>query len=156
MSILPKRKIRLQVRVAPDANYQSPVALDLLVVYDKTLLQELSKITAGEWFEKRHQFRQDYPAGKGGFESWHWEWVPGQHIPMQRLRLKAKAKGGLIFADYFSPGEHRARIRPRKHRNIRIELREIDFIVQTFKTKNRNKIEKLTLTRMSRGQSMWP
>src|SRR5678815_251463 len=54
-------KLDVKVHVSPKANYNNPVAVDLVLVSDKKLLQELMKMPASEWFEKRHQFELDYP-----------------------------------------------------------------------------------------------
>ncbi len=48
-------KLDLKVHVSPKANNNNPVAVDLVLVSDKKLLQELMKMSASEWFEKRHQ-----------------------------------------------------------------------------------------------------
>lgn len=119
-------KLHVQVYVADNANQNSPVALDLLLVYDKKLATRLLAMSAKEWFSKREQIKKDYPDDEG-FAAWSWEWVPGQNVPEQELPLQAKAKLGIIFAQYYSPGEHRARIDP--HQSIYIELLEQDFTV---------------------------
>ncbi len=106
-------KVHMGVEIAPAANQNNPVAVELLLVYDDKLLATLLKMPAKEWFEKRDQFKQDNPPGKG-FDSWHWEWVPGQLVPPQTLPLKAKVKAGVVFANYASPGEFRARINGKK------------------------------------------
>lgn len=133
-------KLRVHVHVAEDANQKSPVALDLLLVYDKRLLKKLENMSASAWFAKRQQFRMDYP-NRRGFESCEWEWVPGQDIPILKLPLKAKAKGGLIFANYFTPGEHRARIRPNS--NIRIDLLEEAFSVEPLNRSVKGRAQKV-------------
>ncbi|MDH3601083.1 MAG: hypothetical protein OEU26_15800 [Candidatus Tectomicrobia bacterium] len=120
------KKLRVQVQVSEAANQKSPVALDLLLVYDKKLLKELLQLSANEWFDRRRQFRRNYPNGKG-FNAWEWEWSPGQNVAVQELPLMAKAKGGLVFARYFAPGEHRVQIEPTK--SIRIDLLEEAFTV---------------------------
>jgi type VI secretion system protein len=119
-------KLHVQVYVAEHANQNYPVAVDLLLVYDKKLATRLLAMSANEWFSKREQVKKDYPNDEG-FASWSWEWVPGQNVPEQELPLQAKARLGIIFAHYNSPGEHRARIDP--HQSITIELLEQDFAV---------------------------
>ncbi|MDH3603751.1 MAG: hypothetical protein OEU26_29425 [Candidatus Tectomicrobia bacterium] len=123
-------KMRMQVQVSDNVNQQSPVALDLVLVYDKKLLKKLSNLPASDWFKQRRQYRRDYPDSTG-FDAWRWEWVPGQNVPLQELPLKAKAKGGLIFVNYFSDGDHRARIEPNK--SIYVDLHETDFAVQPLR-----------------------
>lgn len=123
-------KLHTQVHISEKANANSPVALDLVLVYNKKLLKELLRLSAREWFAKRNQYKRDYPNGEG-FDVWEWEWVPGQFVSVQVLPLKAKARAGIIFADYLSPGDHRARLDP--HQSITIALHETDFTVQSMK-----------------------
>ena len=111
----------MEVEVSADLNQNSPLALDLLVVYDQKLLESLEKKTATEWFKNRAQFLKD----KKKLKSHHWEWVPGQPGLKVRFNFKRNARGGLIFANYQSAGDHRARFNP--HRHLRISLEEKDF-----------------------------
>jgi type VI secretion system protein len=106
-------KLVMKVHVSPQANNNNPVALDLVLVKDKKLLKELLKISAREWFEKRTQYRLDYPK-EIGLSAGSWEWVPGQVVNIEPLSLKGKLAGGIIFANYLSPGRHNALIDPRK------------------------------------------
>jgi type VI secretion system protein len=122
------KKVHVQVHIAAEANHNFPVALDIVLVYDKKLLNELLQLPARAWFAKREQLKKDYPDGEA-FESWEWEWVPGQRVNLpEPLPLRAKAKSGIVFANYLSPGEHRVRIDP--HTSISIALLEEDFIVR--------------------------
>lgn len=114
----------VEVTVAPDANLQSPIAVELVVVYQKPLVDELRKLTARQWFERRADLRRDYP---GGFDSWSWEWVPSQSVPSFQLRYEMGAKAGIVFADYMTPGSHRAVVDP--HRPIRLALERDGFVI---------------------------
>lgn len=109
----PQETLRLRVNVSPQANNNNPVALDLLLVKDKKLFKELMKISASEWFERRNQYPLDYPK-EIGLSNGSWEWVPGQVVTVDPMPLKNKFAGGLVFANYFKPGTHRAVIDPRK------------------------------------------
>mgnify|MGYP000426245961 CR=1 FL=1 len=120
-------KLDVTVNVSPLANQNSPMAVSLLLVYDSQLLQQLKAMPASKWFEQRAQIRENFP-GKAGFESWDWEWVPGQIIPPQELPLRANAKAGIVFANYLLPGEHRAVFVPTKA--VQINLQEEGFNVQ--------------------------
>ncbi|MFH1350710.1 MAG: hypothetical protein ABII26_07195 [Pseudomonadota bacterium] len=120
-------KLVLKVDMSETANNNSPVALELVLIYDEALLKELMKISAGEWFEKKDQFQRDYP-GDTGFDSWQWEWVPGQNVALIKLPLKARAKAGIVYVRYYGPGAFRARIDP--HESIEIKLLEKEFIVK--------------------------
>lgn len=129
-------KVEVQIVVSPEANQNSPVAVDLLFVYDNQLMEQLLGMPAMEWFEKRRQIRRDYVRGKG-FDSWEWEWVPGQDVPVQKLPLKPGAIGAVVFAKYHSEGPHRYRIDPFK--GIMVLLGEKAFLVQTLKEAKKGK-----------------
>jgi type VI secretion system protein len=118
-------KLDAKVVVSEKLNDDNPVAVELIIVYDEDLLDRLLKMPAKEWFEKRAQIRRDYFKDTG-FESWEWEWVPGQKVPDQHLPLRPRALAGVIFADYLSPGEHRARIDPYEDITINLGWRGFD------------------------------
>ncbi|MDD2390583.1 MAG: hypothetical protein PHP23_12735 [Desulfobacterales bacterium] len=123
------QKFNLQIDIAEKANRNNPIALDLLIVYNEKLLTDLLSMSAKQWSENRNQIRRDYIEGTG-FDIWSWEWVPGQKVSVQQLPLKAKARGAVVFADYFSPGAHRYRVDPFK--SIHIFLLEEDFFIETL------------------------
>lgn len=111
--IRPASKLTVKVDISPQANNNNPVALDLVLVKNGKLFKELMKIPASEWFEKRKQYRLDYPK-EIGLSAGSWEWVPGQVVKIDPIPFKYKVAGGLVFANYFSPGAHRAVIDPSK------------------------------------------
>lgn len=130
------QKIRVQVDVSRSLNQNSPVALDVVLIYDPKILADLQKLTAKEWFEKRDQMVRDHPKDLQ-LEVWGWEVTPGQTVPPKTLYVpvktmliypKARVLGGVVFANYASPGPHRASLAP--DRNIRIRLLENDFSVE--------------------------
>lgn len=123
-------KLDVKVHVSPKANNNNPVAVDLVLVSDKKLLQELMKMSASEWFEKRHQVQLDYPK-ESGLTAGRWEWVPGQQVKLDRVTVKFEVVGGVIFANYFNAGAHRAPIDPRK--GILVTLGEDSLCVQSLK-----------------------
>lgn len=123
-------KLDVKVHVSPAANNNNPVAVDLVLVSDKKLLQELMKMSASEWFEKRHQVALDYPK-ETSLGAGQWEWVPGQQVKVDRVTVKYEVVGGVVFANYFNAGTHRAPINPRK--GILITLGEDDLCVQSLK-----------------------
>ena len=123
-------KLDVKVHVSPKANNNNPVAVDLVLVSDKKLLQELMKMSASDWFEKRGQVQLDYPK-ETGLNAGRWEWVPGQEVKVDRVIVKYEVTGGIIFANYFSAGAHRAPIDPRK--GVLITLGEDNLCVQSLK-----------------------
>ena len=123
-------KLDVKVHVSPAANNNNPVAVDLVLVSDKKLLKELMALSASEWFEKRHQFALDYPK-ETGLSAGRWEWVPGQQVKLDRVIVKYEVVGGVVFANYFNAGTHRAPVDPRKP--ILITLGDEDLCVQSLK-----------------------
>lgn len=123
-AIRPASKMMVKVNVSPQANNNNPVALDLVLVKNKKLFKELMKISASEWFEKRNQYRLDYPK-ENGLNAGSWEWVPGQVVTIDPMPFKDKFAGGLVFANYFTPGAHRAVFDPKKPVVITLGAEEI-------------------------------
>jgi type VI secretion system protein len=120
-------KLNVEIDISQNANTNSPIALDVVLVYDEALLKQLIKMPSSEWFEKRNQIIRDHMKGDG-LDYWAWEFVPGQNVETQVLPIKPKAKGGIVFANYFTPGEHRFRIDPFK--DFIIHLNEKLFTVE--------------------------
>jgi len=125
-----KSKLELWVHVSPTANNNNPVAVDLVLVRDKKLQQELMKMSASEWFERRHQIQLDYPK-ETDLDAGSWEWVPGQTVQLEQIPVRREIVGGVIFARYFTQGPHRVILDPRKH--ILIKLGEHDITVEVLK-----------------------
>ena len=123
-------QLDVKVHVSPRANNNNPVAVDLVLVSDNKLLQELMKMSAREWFEKRLQVELDHPK-ETDLDVARWEWVPGQQVQVDRVPVKLEIVGGVVFANYFNAGAHRASIDPRK--GILITLNDENFCVQSLK-----------------------
>ena len=119
--------VAVRVDADPEINQNSPVAVEMLVVYDKALLEALLAKTAREWFKDREQIIKDHPGDKS-FISRSWEIVPGQSLPAEEMSFGTGARGGIVFADYFSDGAHRARFDP--HLDLRIHLQDQDFSLE--------------------------
>jgi type VI secretion system protein len=122
--------LEIIIDIAPKANQNNPVALDMVMVYDKALLKQLQGMTAKDWFEKRSQVKLNYP-GDIGLDSWSWEWVPGQIVKINPIAVKSKTLGAIIYANYLSPGEHRAVFDP--YKSIVLSLKEKNFSVEPVK-----------------------
>ena len=127
--IRPANKLVVRVEVSPQANQNNPVKLDLVLVKSKKLFKELMKISAGEWFDgkKREQYRFDYPK-ETSLIAGSWEWVPGQVVQIDPMSYKENFAGGLVFADYLTPGTHRAVIDPSKPVVIKLGAEEVTVI----------------------------
>lgn len=104
-------QLPIEVTIAPEANEDRPLAVELIVAYDQKIVDELLKIPARDWFVKRDQFLRDYG---DVVDSWKWEWIPGQTVEPLDLTYGIGAKKVVLYADYLAPGEHRASIDPQQ------------------------------------------
>jgi type VI secretion system protein len=118
--------LRVAVEAEPNANQNSPVAIAVLVVYEDDVMNDLSKLTATQWFEQAEQRQRDNPDGTD-FDILAWEVMPGQRIKELDLELQGREARGLVFADYYSEGDHRSRFNPTK--TILVVLGVSDFTV---------------------------
>lgn len=92
--------------VVPTANDTTPVAIDIVSIRDKALVDKLGALTAAEWFGQRDQHLRDHPATLGLAS---WELVPGQTLKAD-LPPGEPAWAILVFANYATPGPHRLRV----------------------------------------------
>jgi type VI secretion system protein len=113
-------RVDVSVILSESANQNHPVAVDLLVVHEPELLERLLGMSAREWFNQRDQLQRDFLPGED-LDVWSWEWVPGQRVPEQEIPLSAGAAGGLVFADYRTPGAHRVRFDPFSDLTLRFQ-----------------------------------
>ncbi len=115
----------LSIRVAQRANLNRPVRVDLVLIYDSTLLETVGAFAAAKWFEERDLTISD---NFGKMDVFTWEWVPGQTVPSQAVPISERVAVALLFADYDSPGEHRVKL---NHlRNALVEFGERGFEVR--------------------------
>lgn len=125
----------LQVWISEDLNQNSPIAVELVIAYDKSTLDKLSEMSARDWFSKRQQLAKDL-ADK--VDLWPWEWVPRDDLaapldyPLElNLPYRMGAKGAVFFADYYSPGQHRLLVDP--HQPLRLSFEEGGFRAEPLK-----------------------
>jgi type VI secretion system protein len=98
----------LEIDVAPGANADNAVAVDLVFVHDTTLVASFAEMTATNWFKNRESLKLANPTG---IEVRSFEVVPGQKGPDYGVRGRdTDAIGAFVFASYDTPGPHRARI----------------------------------------------
>ncbi len=114
---LPARNPRFTLRlsIAPDANDDTPVPVDLVVVWDKAVAGQVKGLTAKDWFAKKAQFRQDDPTGRR-LTICEWEWVPGQQVPDINVMVPAAARSwvenAFVFVNYRAEGSYRYQVAP--------------------------------------------
>lgn len=120
-------QLPVQVSIADDANEDSPIAFDTIVVYDKDLVDALLKMSATDWFAKKKQFLADH---QNDVAVQSWEWVPGQIVEPLSIDYRPGAKKVVFFAYYQTEGDHRAVIQPRQA--AKIVFNDRDFSVEAL------------------------
>jgi type VI secretion system protein len=89
-----------------DANLNSAVALDLVFVRDVATLEKLQALPAARWFATRADLQRSFPEA---LTVRSWELVPRQSVRLSERELGSpRVAGVLLFADYRTPGDHRA------------------------------------------------
>jgi type VI secretion system protein len=96
---------KLQIVTAPDANNNSPVAIDVVLITDRALVNGVSALTAAQYFAARDDMRRSQP---DALLVQSLELPPGQSFDIDPKPFRAK-KGwaALMFANYGTPGAHR-------------------------------------------------
>lgn len=101
---------------AQDANNDSPVAIDIVMVSDPVILDKLLSLRATQWFQDREDLVTTYPKA---LRYRSWEVVPNETLRVDRRTFSGpRVAGVLVFARYASPGAHRQRIEVYKGRLV--------------------------------------
>ncbi|QCP53538.1 type VI secretion protein [Trinickia violacea] len=106
---LPRVKIdSLAINVTAQANLDTPIAVDAVLVRNPQLFDTLLGLPSAKWFAERDQMQRDYPRDLTVLS---YELVPGQQLTDPKFAFKGEhAAGVLVFADYQTPGAHRVRL----------------------------------------------
>lgn len=121
--------VTVRILTDPVINQDSPVQVELLVIYDDQLLQQVLAQPAQSWFAKRQTILRNYP-GTESYLSRYWELVPGQPRFDEDLSFAVGARATVVFANYSSPGDHRVLMDP--HQDLFIHLQETDVSVSAL------------------------
>ncbi|RJF92849.1 hypothetical protein D3871_29575 [Noviherbaspirillum saxi] len=120
----------LAITAADDANANSALAVDLVLVKDKAVLDTLLTMPATKWFTSRHDLRRTFPEA---FTVYQYELVPTQAVRLDEKHFgKERAWAAIVFANYASPGEHRARLLL-NNTGYSVQLNAQSFTVSEFK-----------------------
>jgi type VI secretion system protein len=98
----------LVIAAAPDANRNSPTAVDIVFIREKALADAMVSMPSSRWFSTRRDLLRASPQGLSV--------ISVEVVPQQSLRLTEAAWSNhkgltcLLFADYPSPGDHRERL----------------------------------------------
>lgn len=99
---------QLTLAASDDVNNNSPVAIDVVLVTDDTMLARLAELPASKWFSARADLASTFPKA---LRYWSWEVVPGQRVDVPGDTFdRPRVAAALVFANYANPGAHRVRI----------------------------------------------
>ena len=116
----------LEVVADPDANRESPVPVDLVLLRAEPLVAVVAGLTARQWFDQRSQLLRDHP---NDLDYRGWEFVPGQAVRFDDFPFESRNGVALfVFADYLSEGAHRVRVDPLER--FRLKLGADGFVVE--------------------------
>lgn len=120
---------KVYFEVDDQLNEDSPVTVNIVVLYDEKLLKMLAKYTADQYFKKLEQIKRD--AGKN-MDIFQWEIVPGQTLGPQPVKPNhVTGVGTLVFARYTTAGDHRQAIGD--DREVTIQMGAKDFKIVPIK-----------------------
>jgi type VI secretion system protein len=120
--------VDINVGIDANANKNSPVALDVVLIKDKNFWKTAPAMTAKDWFAQRTDLQRRY--GKK-LQVTSWEWVPGQPVAPISVKVPRWLSGAMVFANYPSPGTHSAPL-PLGGK-ISISLQQNDFTMEVGK-----------------------
>jgi len=95
----------------------SPVAVDLVFALDADALSGVANLSAGQWFRDKGQLLLAYPTG---LKVRSFELVPRRSVAYDLTAADEKGIASLVFANYPTPGTHRARVDRLKSVNLRL------------------------------------
>jgi type VI secretion system protein len=105
----PEIKTRvIEMEVAPGANGDDPIRVDIVLAHDPELVKQLVDLSASDWFRRRGELRLAFPTGITIASR---EVVPGQKgLRFDVPESAGEAIGAFVFAEYGTEGAHRARV----------------------------------------------
>ena len=120
----------LTLAASDNANNDSPVAVDVVFITDKTLLARVAELPASKWFSVRGDLAATFP---DSIRYQSWELVPGQRLVVAGDKLRGpRVAGVFVFADYPGPGANRVRVE-RFNGRLVVQLGDNAFSVSSVK-----------------------
>jgi type VI secretion system protein len=99
---------QMTLTASDDVNNDAPVAVDVVLVSDRALLERIADLPASKWFSARADLAATFPQG---LRYRSWEMVPGQRLTVPGDTFSGpRVAAAFVFANYQGPGAHRVRI----------------------------------------------
>lgn len=124
----------IKVNAAQNANGGDATSLDVLIIYDKDLLETIQNMNAAEYFSKADALEENNP---NGLQRFHMEVVAGGSMNKKIDKKSNRAVAALIFADIHSPGAHRYRMQVGMEAHVKLLYSKLEVNeLEGFKLKN--------------------
>ena len=123
---------QVTIGIGRDANKNSPIAVDIVLIFNEDLVKKVSELTSADWFKSKNYVLKTYPQD---LTVNSWELAPGDSLQIPSSFFgKERVFSVIAFADYFSEGEHRVRIDHLKG-GVILEFNVDDFSAFSIKRK---------------------
>lgn len=133
---------KIKIQTSEDMNHETPMAVDLVLIYDQKSLDELQNMPAKEYFQNLSEIKSQ--AGNA-ISVYRWYTMPGQDAKsFEIITPSAKPLGAIIFMNYNNnKGYHRYLVT--NYKNILLTLgKDHGSILQnTIVKKSHKEIENL-------------
>jgi type VI secretion system protein len=128
-SLYPKSELeQLRIVAEPDANQYAAAAVDLVFVYDKTLIPLLPK-SGPEWFAKKKSIIANQP---GNFVVVSLEVPPGMIVDAPLPKKSGQPMGAFLFANYIGKdGQFPVNLTSFTAAEIRLKAQTIEYRATT-------------------------
>jgi len=121
----PVRQLPLRLRIDPDVNDDSPIALSFLVISDPELAEEISRLTAAQWFDNRKLLLS---RDGNALHEVMLEVVPGQEISGLTLDVPAGSCAGLLFTDLRAQSRRGQWFDPNRPVHLAVSLQAVSLL----------------------------
>lgn len=88
-------------------NGGAPTAVDLVLVYDATLIPQLESQSADAWFKGKAALQASAGASLSVMS---WTIAAGDEVPETEIDARSGVLAAFVFANYSGKGDHRLRI----------------------------------------------
>jgi type VI secretion system protein len=109
------------------ANRGQPIAVDLVFVYDASLIPQVESESAEAWFKGKAAL-----TANAGAKLWIMSWTiaPGDEVPETAVDARSGALAAFLFAHYSGKGDHRLRIDGSGALTVTLEASDPTFEVE--------------------------
>ena len=120
------------IGVGREANKNSPVAVDIVLIFNEDLVKKVSELSSTDWFKSKNYVLKTFPQDLAVKS---WELAPGDSLQIPSSFFgNDRVFSVIAFADYFSTGEHRVKIDHLKG-GVVLEFNVDDFSAFSIKRK---------------------